>query len=123
MGLDQGLDVRETVAFREAADGELLGVARGDGGGGVVGDVGVDLEGFVGVVLFAEDALGFGGGDLGGHDGGGGGGISGGCGEAAEVAEGETRCSHFGEESDEMGGEREGTNGEALGFKVFLQIF
>lgn len=64
MGLDQGFDVGESVAFREAADGELLGVAGGDWRRGVVGDVGVDLEGFVGVVLFAEDALGFGGGDL-----------------------------------------------------------
>lgn len=39
VGLDQGFDVGETVAFREAADGELLGVAGGDRGGGVVGDV------------------------------------------------------------------------------------
>lgn len=71
-------------------------------------------------MLFAEDALGFGGGDLGGGLYGGGG-ISGGCGEAADVAEGETRCSHFAEAFNEMW--KEGTNGEALGFKVFCKYF
>lgn len=43
VGLDEGLDVGEAAGLGEAADGEVLSIARGDGGGVVLGDGGVDL--------------------------------------------------------------------------------
>lgn len=54
MGFEKVFNVRDAVRLREAADGVLLGVARGEWGGVVRGDRGVDLECFVRVVYIFE---------------------------------------------------------------------
>lgn len=54
MGFKKVFYVREAVTLCEAADGVLLGVARGEWGGVVRGDRGVDLQCFVRVVYIFE---------------------------------------------------------------------
>lgn len=54
VGFNEGFDVSETVGLGEASDGEILGVARRRGRRVVFGDGGINLEGFVRVVLGSE---------------------------------------------------------------------
>lgn len=43
VGLDQGLDIGEAARLGKAFNGEVLGVARGEWGGVVFGNGGVDF--------------------------------------------------------------------------------